>query len=271
MMRMVVDINARQFGGRMVVTCYTCHRGALAPKRLPPLPPRDYSTILDGPAPTLPTADEVWNAYLRAVAEPEGSFSTTVLIATDDRNEGRHGSLEVVFKGADRVRITATVPPDGTITQAASGEAGWIASGGRSRALRPEEIPRVRRAAMRYRPIKINRPADLRIAGIERIGNRDAYVAVSQADARIKRMWFFDTTSGLLLREQATIETALTPLEQQIDYEDYRRVDGVMLPFTIRYSDGAPFSTSTCVFTSIRHSVDVEDSTFEIGAEPAKR
>jgi hypothetical protein len=40
MMRMVMDVNSRQFGGRTVVTCYTCHRGTVAPDRFPPLPPR---------------------------------------------------------------------------------------------------------------------------------------------------------------------------------------------------------------------------------------
>jgi hypothetical protein len=54
------------------------------------------------------------------------------------------------------------------------------------------------------------------------------------------------------------------PLQEQVDYDDYRRVDGVMLPFVMRSSDGAPFSTSNRVFTSIRHDVDVDDSTFEI-------
>src|SRR5881296_3081552 len=32
MMRMVSEINRTNFGGRMVVTCYTCHRGGNRPK-----------------------------------------------------------------------------------------------------------------------------------------------------------------------------------------------------------------------------------------------
>jgi hypothetical protein len=60
-------------------------------------------------APTLPSVDDVWNAYVRAVGEPPGGFSTTVLIATDDRSEGRHGTLEIDrpsnarIAGVDRV------------------------------------------------------------------------------------------------------------------------------------------------------------------------
>jgi photosynthetic reaction center cytochrome c subunit len=270
MMRMVLAINTQRFGGRMVVTCYTCHRGALAAGRFPPLPPRDYSTLVDKPAAALAAVGEVWSAYVRAVGEPAGGFSTTVLTATDERNEGRQGSLEVVFKGADRVRITSTVAPNGRVIQAAKGDAGWVASGNQSRALRADEIAGLRRAVLRYRAIKLDRPADLRIAGVERVRGRDAYVAVSQPDARTRRKWLFDAASGLLLRQQTTIETALIPLEQQIEYDDYRRVDGVMLPFTMRLSDGAPFDTSTFTFTSIRHNVEVDDSSFETGAQPSQ-
>src|SRR5262245_16607277 len=147
MMRMVMDISTRQCGGRMVVTCYTCHRGAVAADRLPPLPPREYPTGTEPSAPALPSTDQVWNAYVRAVAEPARGFSTTVLTATDDRNEGRRGTLEVVFKGTDRVRFTSRMPPDAAASQTVNGETGWVASGTGSRALRPEEISRVRRAA----------------------------------------------------------------------------------------------------------------------------
>jgi hypothetical protein len=207
MMRMVLDVNTRQFGGRTVVTCYTCHRGALAPDRYPPLPPRDYSTISAAPAPTLPADDDVWNAYLRAVAAPAEGFSTTVLTATDDRSEGRHGTLEVVFKSPDRIRFTSRIPPDAPVVQTVNGENGSIASASGSRALRTDEISRGRRIALRYRPIKIDRPANWRIAGVERVGSRNAYVAVTEVDARTKTMWYFDVATGLLLRERTTTET----------------------------------------------------------------
>jgi len=270
MMRLVLDINTRQYGGRMVVTCYTCHRGALAPDRFPALPPRDFSTIPDTQAPNVPAFDDVWNKYVRAVGEPARPFSTTVLTATDDRSEGRHGSFEVVFKGADRVRVTLRMPPDAPVSQTITGDSGWVASGGGSRALRPDEIPRARRTVRRYQPIKIERPAHARVVGIERVGIRDAYVAVTDVDARTKTMWYFDVETGLLLRERTTTETELVPLQEQVEYDDYRRVDGVMLPFVMRSADGSPFSTSLRTFTSIRHDVDVDDSTFAMPVQPIK-
>src|SRR5262245_53519375 len=57
MMRMVADLNEKRFGGRTVVTCYTCHRGSVSPAVFPPLPPREYSTSPEPAARPLPSAD----------------------------------------------------------------------------------------------------------------------------------------------------------------------------------------------------------------------
>lgn len=38
MIRMVADMNRTQFGGRAVISCYTCHRGEVRPVNLVPLP-----------------------------------------------------------------------------------------------------------------------------------------------------------------------------------------------------------------------------------------
>jgi hypothetical protein len=264
----VADINERQFGGRAIVTCYTCHRGNVTAATLPPLPPRAYSTTPEPVAKPLPSADDVWSGYLRAVGATR-RFATMVMSATDERSEGRHGTLEVVSKGTDRFRAVLRMPPDGPASQTLNGNAGWIASDSGLRILRPDEVERARRSAQRYAVVKVDRPANLRIAKMERIGDRDAYMAVSEVDARTTKMLYFDAATGLLLRERTTIATSFIPLQDQVDYEDYRNVDGVMLPFLIRSSDGSPFDTSVKLFTSVRHDVDVDDAAFQQPA-PAK-
>jgi hypothetical protein len=54
----------------------------------------------------------------------------------------------------------------------------------------------------------------------------------------------------------------LLPLEEQTDYEDYRDVDGVQMPFRVRTSDGAPYDTATKTFLQIRRNVAVEHAVF---------
>src|SRR5712672_2990765 len=38
MIKMVMDLNVKEFGGRSAVTCYTCHHGSTEPAKIIPLP-----------------------------------------------------------------------------------------------------------------------------------------------------------------------------------------------------------------------------------------
>jgi hypothetical protein len=60
----------------------------------------------------------------------------------------------------------------------------------------------------------------------------------------------------------STTPMFLVPLQQQVDYEDYRSVDGIMLPFLVRTSTDAQYDGSTRTFTSIRPDVPVDDALF---------
>ena len=71
---------------------------------------------------------------------------------------------------------------------------------------------------------------------------------------------------GLLLRGITTTSTMLAPLPEQVDFEDYRDVGGVKLPFTIRTSALAAFTTRTRRFTDIRLNVVANDSVFKMPA-----
>jgi hypothetical protein len=57
---------------------------------------------------------------------------------------------------------------------------------------------------------------------------------------------------GLLLRIAVTTETPLARLPDETVFEDYRDVDGVKLPFTIRASFVDPFVGWTRKFTEIK-------------------
>ena len=70
---------------------------------------------------------------------------------------------------------------------------------------------------------------------------------------------FFGACSGLLVRELTAVPTALVPFQEQMEYYDYRPVNGVMLPFMVRFSNDAAYETSTRTFTSIREDVAVDE------------
>jgi hypothetical protein len=263
MMQMVVDLNAKSFGGRSRVTCFTCHQGGLDPSRTPPLPPPATGSSRTTAGATLPTIDVVWANYLKAVGSDTAAAGTgTIITGWDERPEGRYGKVEIVVANPDRYRITLTTP-EGTTRQGLSGDAAWAATSDRvTRLTTAADIQRMRSIAMRYRPLK-DRPANLQIVRVERVGDHDAYVARGRVDATTVRTLYFDVVSGLLRREMTTTDTLLLPLQEQVDYEDYRDVSGVKLPFKIETSSGAPYDTVNRTFLEIRRNVPVDDAMFQ--------
>ncbi len=262
MMRMVIDLNRTQFGGATRITCYTCHRGTTQPSRLPPLPPPGGAATTPIPA-ALPSADRVWTSYLNGV----GSVDTptrgtgTIMTGWDDRPEGRYGSVEITTSG-DRYHVTLKTS-SGTTSQGFDGDVAWTAANDRAQRLSGDDVERLRRIAMRYRPVK-DRPANLEVVGLESIAGRETYVATSKINATTTLTLYFDVVTGLLRREVTTTETLLLPLEDQVDYEDYRSVNGVQFPFVIRTTDGAPYDLVTKTFLQIRRNVPVDDALFRL-------
>jgi hypothetical protein len=264
MMKMVVDLNTSRFGGQARVTCYTCHRGVTQPSRVPPLPPQAPGGTGRTPAPTpLPSADRVLATYLAAVGRVDAAAPGIGMIIRgwDDRSEGRYAKFEITVAGSDRYRITLTTP-GATTNQGLDGEGAWVVANDRvQRLASPADVARMRRIAMRYRPVK-EQPPNLRVVGIERVDDRDAYVLQVKIDSITTQRSYFDVVTGLLRRELTTTETLLIPLVEQVDYDDYRDVGGMQLPFRIRISDGAPYSTTTRTIMEIRRNVPVDDATF---------
>ena len=272
MMRMVRDLNTSRFGGRLVVTCFTCHRGGLKVANLPPVPAPDPTPA----APPLPSAADVLGKYVAAVGGPGAAtrFATIVMEGRDVRPEGwyerpvgRNGPVKIVIKGRDRFRMDFAVPPDAARSQVMAGSTGWATRGDAVIALQPDAVERVRRTAAIYSPLKVLEPVDqLRVERVERIGGRDAYAVSVVTNAATTRAYFFDILSGLLVREVRTTPMALVPLQEQIDYQDYRSVDGIMLPFMVRISSDAQYDTSTRTFATISHDVPVDDGVFVMPA-----
>jgi hypothetical protein len=267
MMRMVIDLNAGRFKGESRVTCYTCHRGSTQPARTPPLPPPAGSATSPTALP-LPSADRVWTNYVNAVGPVDSAApgTGTIISGWDDRPEGRYGKVEIVLTGTGRYRATVS-RPDGTSSQGLDGELAWIATNERVQRLSGADVERLRRIAMRYRPVK-ERPPDLQVVGVERIADRDVYVATARINAVTTWTLYFDVVTGLLRREMTTTETMLLPLQEQIEYDDYRDVGGVQLPYRVRTSDGAPYGTVTRTFLQIRRNVSVDAALFQPPSGP---
>jgi len=77
-----------------------------------------------------------------------------------------------------------------------------------------------------------DRYSKITVEGIDKIGDHSAYRIVGKREGGVDRL-YFDTDSGLLLRAWTTFDTALGEIPQQTDYDDYRDVSGVKIPYSV--------------------------------------
>lgn len=277
MMKMVLDLNQTHFGGQQAVTCYSCHRGGTSVERIVPLPPREFTTAGNGGKKSaLPTAEQIINRYIAAVGGQDAGakFKTTVLKGQIERTRGRSGSFEITIKGADKYS-DKLITPQGVTTRVINGTVGWVRSNDETLGfdknndqaiqVSPAAVAGSKRALALYDAVKVTeQPPQMTVLGVEKIGDRETYVVAVKVDPKVTRKYFFDAQTGLLSRAMTITETVLSPLQTQVDFEDYRDVDGVKLPFTIRTADVAAFDTTTRRFTEIRHNAAVDDALFEM-------
>ena len=288
MMQMVLALNHSQGYGLDPgeISCYTCHRGSTRPVSLPALPlaqsghePAPGSSTPSpsaspGPAPTReapPTVQQIYDKYVAAVGGQEAAskFQAQVVRGTRDASQGRSWPFEATSKGPDKFLMVVQVPQFGAVSQGVNGTAGWVSNPRVTRALSPSEFNDLRFAAGLFDVIKFRPTATMRSVGRRKMGDRDFYVVVDRPSEGVSRRYFFDAQTGLLLRISTLTDTVLNPIPEQIDFEDYRDVDGARVPFVVRLSNIDTFNSYTRTITEVRRGVAVEDKLFEMPPAPA--
>jgi hypothetical protein len=69
------------------------------------------------------------------------------------------------------------------------------------------------------------------VTGKAEVRGHEAYVVEIKGER-----WYFDVKSGLLLRRHREITTPLGVLPEEFDFDDYRSVSGVKVPFFMQWS-----------------------------------
>ena len=77
---------------------------------------------------------------------------------------------------------------------------------------------------------------------------------------------YFDSESGLLVRQVRFVDTAVGVIPTQVDYSDYRDVAGVKVPFhrVVTWTDGK----STIILNQVQANVRVDPAMFNRPATP---
>ncbi len=284
MLEMVANINKANFGGQPIVTCNTCHRGSVKPVGVPTIGQGSFTNTTrdDDPKPPapLPDADQVFNKYIEAlggraaVAKIKTRTTKVTMLRPKLINSGTPKAAILnraetwtmeTFQKAPNKYLAVITTPERVIYQGFNGTVGWVKTGQDQRQMTPAELAGIKRQADPYDSLKLReRYSKVSVTAREKLGDHEVYVVEAQSVGNTGERLYFDVKSGFLLRRIVFTEFKLGLDPEQTDYEDYRAVDGVWLPFTVRtsYLDDNHYGT-TRVLTTVKQNVSIDDRKFD--------
>ena len=285
MVLMVQSINRDNFGGRQVVTCWTCHRGRDRPVVTPALDTvygeanLEFDDVLTQQT-GVPSVDQLLDKYVQAIGGTQRVAGITSFVATGKstgyRGFGGGGVVEVAAQAPDKRATHIGFPeyPDrGVSVRTYDGRTGWIAT---PLAVVPKyelggsERDGARLDAQLSFPAQIKQTlTDLRVGPPTTIDDKDVQVLQGNGPNGTLATMYFDDKSGLLVRTVRHGRSPIGRVPTQVDYADYRDVGGVKFPFKWLYIwlDGR----DTFEFSDVKLNVTISPSTFGQPDLPAAR
>lgn len=251
MLRMVFAIDRDNFGGRRVVTCYSCHNGGDRPKLAPTIagvyaaPETDINPdeapVSDTPDPGTPTVDQVLDKYIQALGGPQKLAKLTSFVAKGHSigygEEAYDRPIEIDAQAPDKIAIfNHTLNGDNDTVY--DGHGGWI--------MEPAVVAPVPMLPLTDGELE-NAKIDGQLAfpgnikqmlsgwriGSTMIGTRAVEVLQGNTPEGLPVRLYFDAKSGLLVRLVRYTDSVLGRNATQIDYSDYRDI-GVNTPFGVK-------------------------------------
>jgi len=272
MVTMVAKINSENFGGRQVVTCYSCHHGRDRPLTTPTVEsvyspsPSDMDDMFVQ-EPGQPAADQIVDKFIRAIggADRLAGLKSYIATGTSVGFGGFGGGAEVTLyaKAPDQRSLIINfknTPGRGDTTRTYDGHRGWLRtplnvlgeyelSGGELDGARldallsfPGQIKQV------LTKLRVGLPATIsdlpapssQSSKEENVGiGQDRLVDVVQGNGPhdLLATMYFDHESGLLLRLVRYGKSPIGRYPTQIDYADYRDIgNGIKLPFRMTFA-----------------------------------
>lgn len=271
MMRMMFAINKNSFDGEREVTCNTCHRGSPHPQAIPAImteaPKPETMEAMhehnDNPA-SLPSAAPVLARYIQVLGgEPALSkVSTRVEKGNALTPEGPPLAIDIYTKAPDQ-RVSVMHVPKGESVTAYNGQAGWISFPGRpAREMSAADQQAARLDAEAFYPLQLEHEfSELKLQDqAEKIDDHQTSVVLGLNKGQPPVKLYFDKDSGLLLRMVHYTDTPLGPNPTQVDFADYRAVDGVKTP--MRWTIARPSGAFSIKIDEAKDNVPIDDARF---------
>jgi photosynthetic reaction center cytochrome c subunit len=293
---MVATINKTNFGGRQMVTCWTCHRN-----RDKPLVTPTMETIYSEPTivpddvitqfPGLPPPASILDKYIQASGGAQRLAGLTSFVGKGTSvgfgGFGGGGDVEIDAKAPDKRATIILFKKEtgrGDQIRVYDGKTGWVRTPlnvlGEFQ-LVGSDLDGYRLDAQLSFPGQIKQIlTNLKTGPVTTITDLPAPASQSSLQANVTLgqshltdvvqgtgprgmlvTLYFDKQTGLLLRELRYGTTPIGRVPTQIDYADYRDVSGIKLPFRITYAwlDGR----DSIVLNDIKTNVPIDDAKFD--------
>jgi photosynthetic reaction center cytochrome c subunit len=268
MMTMMLDIDKKNFDGRLEVTCYSCHRGAVKPVSIPAIKEEEAG----GPGAAakkpsenaaLPNAEDLLDKYLAAVGGSAALDKITSRVQTGKLLAfgGQTFPAEVYSKAPGK-RMSVMHLQGGDSVTAFDGEHGWLSVPGRPAHMMSaseNDAARIDADLQFAAHVKSLYPK-YTVADGEQIDGHDTYLIEGRAEGRPPLRLYVDKQTGLLVRLVRYAQSPLGLNPTQVDYADYREADGVKVPF--KWTVARPGNRFTIQAEEMKQNVPVDDAKF---------
>jgi hypothetical protein len=213
----------------------------------------------------LPTVDQVLEKFVKAIGGKAAVEKLNSRIAKgtfDIPSMGVSGTAEIAAKAPGKNATVVDMPGFGTFKQAFDGKNGWSQDPMNGlRDMSSEELAAAKIDEDFYRDIRMkDLYPGLAVKAKAKVGERDAYLLEGPGPAGSPDKFFFDAESGLLLKTEGERDSPQGKAMLETFLEDYKEVDGVKMPFTIRINN--PAISFTIKLSEVKHNVPVDDSKF---------
>ncbi len=276
MVQMVQKINKESFGGRQVVTCWTCHRGSEAPAVTPPIDaiystptpvPPDVLPAVNAATSGTPPADQILDKYVRALGSPEAEAKITSYTAKGSSllyDAAVNDPAAWFAKLPDKLAMTVN-QREGLMARTFDGKVAWVKlplTVVGEYPLDEAYLEGAKLAAEMAFPWRIKSFfTNWKVSYPSSIDGHEVYVVQATTGPKgLLASFYFDKQNGLLTRMIYYANSAMGRVPTQFDYSDYRPVAGVMMPFKIIY--GWVSGQEQYTLTGYQPNAPVEDSKF---------
>ncbi|MFM8393805.1 MAG: hypothetical protein ACKOB4_07750 [Acidobacteriota bacterium] len=219
----------------------------------------------------LPGVDQILDRYVVAVGGADALRKVrTRRVLGEFEFEGMNmtGSLESLGSAPAQSVVSLDVPGVGQFRQVVNGEKAWALdplSG--LRELTGAELAAYLRDAEFYRELNFKKLfAKLEVVTRLKLGDQEAFIVNAIPAVGEAEQFYFDVTSGLLIRHDTRRESPQGVMPTETFFSDYRTVDGVRLAWKIRQQ--TPAFTINMTFREVTHNLTIDEAKFARPAAP---